>query len=165
MRLYEPPATMKPGVHLVLAKTWLEATQATAALFRHFGAHLELYKIHSSVTLTLDRAKRIGHVHNFGAFEHYSEIDALYEYLQDEDPNAKTRPPHADVTWIAETMNHHVVDCLPLESLEDARQRLLFVRESPSLHILDDDEARLFWEASQVGIQHISEILRTEGLW
>jgi|SRR5271155_1359595 len=165
MRLYEPPDTMKPGVHLVLAKTWQEATIATADLFHHIGARLELYRTSGAVTLTLDRAKNIGHVHNLGAYEHHSEIDALYEYLRDEDADAKSRAPNAGITWIAETMNPYVVDRLPLESLEDARQRLLFVREAPSLHAMDDDEARLFWGAFEVGIQQISEILRTEDLW
>lgn len=69
-----------------------------------------------------------------------------------------------DRTAIVTTMNPFVMDCLYFRSANEVRERFLFVRDS-IVHTLTDEEACLFYNAYVVGIQYVSEILRTQGLW
>lgn len=62
------------------------------------------------------------------------------------------------------TMNPAVVDRMWFTSPEEVIERFLFVREG-EVHVLNEDEAYEIYSAYNVGIQHISEILRTHALW
>lgn len=64
------------------------------------------------------------------------------------------------------TLNTFVVDCVGFESAQDAQARMLFADvKSRSLSRMTEEQAGRFYRAYQVGIQHVSEILRVEGIW
>lgn len=72
------------------------------------------------------------------------------------------------------TQNPVLLDHLTFESARDVQQTFVFCRRHGSSadhegvlvwESLSDDDARAFFEAYQVGIQHVSDLLRTRGFW
>lgn len=62
------------------------------------------------------------------------------------------------------TMNPYAIDKLSVHSADSARRHILFADEN-GLRNMSADDAERFYRAYEVGVQHVSEILRTEGLW
>lgn len=69
-----------------------------------------------------------------------------------------------DQQMFISTQNPFVFDCLSFESEEDVRSKLLIINKG-QLQNLSKDNANMFWQAYNAGIQHVSEILRTQGIW
>jgi energy-coupling factor transporter ATP-binding protein EcfA2 len=71
------------------------------------------------------------------------------------------------------TQNPLLLDYLTFESPEDVRRTFVFCEtekdtsgiEQMTWRHLSEDDARAFFDAYEVGIQHVSELLRTRGLW
>lgn len=66
------------------------------------------------------------------------------------------------------TQNPLLLDYLTFESALEVQQRMIRceqVDQSLAWRNLTSDEAEDFFASSQVGIQHISEIMKTHGLW
>lgn len=86
---------------------------------------------------------------------HYAEIERIMERMYAE-PNHR---------WVISTMHPWVLDRLVFTSAEDAQRRLF--QATPEGHLLKmtDKEATHFWRSWEAGIQHVSEILITSGLW
>jgi len=71
------------------------------------------------------------------------------------------------------TQNPLLLDYLNFESPEDVRRTFVFCEtekdtsgiEQMTWRHLSEDDARAFFDAYEVGIQHVSELLRTRGLW
>ncbi|MFO0607329.1 MAG: AAA family ATPase [Polyangiales bacterium] len=72
------------------------------------------------------------------------------------------------------TQSPLLLDHLTFESAEEVRRTFVFCRRraatdaAPAALVwsaLSDDDARAFFDAYQAGIQHVSELLRTRGLW
>lgn len=81
---------------------------------------------------------------------------------------------------IISTQNPLVFDYLPIESAVQARELFVLCRQDNSrtwtaaeqrvmsdtlVRQMTEDEAEAFWSAYAVGIQPVSEVLRTQGLW
>ena len=90
---------------------------------------------------------------DFGNMLHWKPVDDQVEAMYE------SGIPHAFTT-----MNPAVLDRMWFSSAHEAAERFLFVREG-AVHLLDEDDASLFHSSYEVGIQHVSEILRTTGLW
>jgi hypothetical protein len=65
-----------------------------------------------------------------------------------------------------------LLDYIPIDSIEEARKTFIRctteVREGREMMVwrnLTEEEATRFFEAKQAGIRHVSEILRSQGLW
>lgn len=91
---------------------------------------------------------------------HHEWIEICFERLQDRQSFLATQHP-----WL--------LDHIPIESAEAVRTTFVRCsieadpsgREQMVWRNFDEEEADRFFVAYQTGIQHVSEILRTEGLW
>ncbi len=92
---------------------------------------------------------------------HHAWIDLLLEELGPRQSFVSTQSPL-------------LLDYLSFESAEEVRRTFVFCTrrregaEGATALVwqgLSDEDARAFFEAYQVGIQHVSELLRTRGLW
>jgi hypothetical protein len=63
------------------------------------------------------------------------------------------------------TMSPWLMDRVPFYSSFDVQQKLLFVNEEEQIMQFTEDEAEQFWNALEVGVQRVSEILITNGWW
>ncbi len=63
------------------------------------------------------------------------------------------------------TLSIAAVDCFAFRGATDVRRRLLFADEKGNVRRLTWKQARSFASADSAGIQHVSEILRTRGIW
>lgn len=92
---------------------------------------------------------------------HHAWIDLLMEELGPRQSFVSTQSPL-------------LLDYLSFESAEEVRRTFVFCTrrregaEGATALVwqgLSDEDARAFFDAYQVGIQHVSELLRTRGLW
>jgi len=71
--------------------------------------------------------------------------------------------------FFACTMNRDVLDVMHFESADDVRERILFFRlnedKTRGVGRMTAADAGRFFRAYSTGIQHVSEILLSEGLW
>ena len=64
------------------------------------------------------------------------------------------------------TMSTTVIDCFyDFSNAEELSERILFVDNECNIHQMDMYEARLVWSAYEVGIESLSQILLTRGMW
>lgn len=63
------------------------------------------------------------------------------------------------------TMSKAFIDVFAAASAEEVRQRLWFADARGRLRQLTVDQAESFWRAWEAGVQHVSEILISHGLW
>lgn len=66
--------------------------------------------------------------------------------------------------YIIATVNGSVIDNFHFESADHARKSI-FLLQDDHFFGLSEDEAHEFFRSYEVGIQHVSEILLTSGLW
>jgi hypothetical protein len=153
---------LKPGIHLVLARRSSDAYLAIQQIMRAVHAEPTFAATMGGSGFSRDRERKVGYVTAFGDGQHYQDIEEMYEYL-------RTARDNASYAWLCQTMHPWAIDRIGLESMADAQRRLMFVRdvdpEKALAQTMTDPEAHLFWEAYKVGIQQLSEILITEGLW
>lgn len=67
-------------------------------------------------------------------------------------------------TIVIPTMNRAMVDRLPIESAADVRRRILWW-ESGRLRNMSEAEAVSVWTAYSVGVEHLSGVLVSKGMW
>ena len=69
--------------------------------------------------------------------------------------------------FFAGTMNPAVLDHMQFTSAEDVRMHVFYADETlkERLYRMTEEQAERFFRYYSVGIQHVSEILLTEGLW
>ena len=72
--------------------------------------------------------------------------------------------PPRDVAWLV-TLNPGVLDFLWFEDAQEVAERLHHVLRDGTPKPVSVDDAERFWAAYNVGIQHVSEVLMTLGLW
>lgn len=95
----------------------------------------------------------------FGEGLHYRAAEEMWRLLA---------VAERDYRRFVMTQNPSVIDLMTFESAEDARGRLLVVRDLfgvATVMNITQDEASQFWAAYEAGVEHVSEILRTRGLW
>ena len=90
---------------------------------------------------------------NFGNNQHYSEIAKNFEAFTEDHK-----------TVVLTTMNPSVIERLWFTNFQDFLTRILFANENSGLMQTSYDEARNFFR-NYTGFQHVSEILRWQGLW
>lgn len=90
---------------------------------------------------------------DFGDGVYYEEVAAAME------KDAAAAPAR-----VVTTQNPTVFDHLAFEFAAGVRQRVLVVRGG-RLENITGDEALLVWAAMEVGVQHVHEIFKTQGLW
>ncbi len=94
---------------------------------------------------------------DFGDGVHHSRIGPLMEAL---------RELPVECVYIT-TQNPHVVDHLRFERESDFTETFIFCHRTNGAFTTrtpTERDAHEFWQAYEVGIQHVSEILRSEGL-
>ncbi len=94
----------------------------------------------------------------FGDGLHYSKIEKLMN-------NAIGAPGYAYGHRIfINTQNPSVFDRLYYSSAEDVRSRILLA-DDVDFKFLTNEQAEEVWRSWEAGIQYVSEIFRTQGLW
>jgi hypothetical protein len=94
---------------------------------------------------------------SFGDGMHHADVDALL--------CGETGLLKSDRFVFVSTMACPTIDRFYFHSQIDAQQRILFAKEDGSLWCMDEDQARMFHAAYEAGIESVSEILMTRGLW
>lgn len=96
----------------------------------------------------------------------YLEYGHTWHYKRIEEDLRRFRetPQLTGIALLIVTMNSAVIDNICVESVDEVMQRFLVVRNGV-IQTLDLEEATRFFNAYKVGIQYVSEILRTEGIW
>ena len=142
MKPFDPKAfAWAPGPHVILGKE-LAGTNIVVSKLRR---ELRSLRKDAPVALVWD--------FNFGSDLHYSVIrDRVREMYDSKD------------AFVYTTMNTAAVDPLGFLNVEQVMQTLLFMRNGV-VCTLEPEEAHCFFGAYHVGIQHVSEILITQGLW
>lgn len=132
------PSICTPGLHLVLAKRKALAQKALEAIASDGIGRRNVYE--SLV------------------------FDTWYHGLLEEELR-KTIDFAPAIPLFTTTMREAIVDLLAPISAEDARARILFADEQGRLCQMTEDETAMVWEAREAGIETLSEILLTRGLW
>ncbi len=63
------------------------------------------------------------------------------------------------------TMNTFVIDTFYFHSAEDFQSRFLLAEEGGHVRRISEEQADAFHRAYETGVQHVSEIIRSDGLW
>lgn len=63
------------------------------------------------------------------------------------------------------SMSKALIDVFAAASAEEVRQRLWFSGTDGKLRGLSPEQAEAFWRSYDTGVQHVSEILISQGLW
>lgn len=96
----------------------------------------------------------------------YNLLDFMGELKFHTDIHTLVRSYMSDHTIrIASTMHPWVVDAMHFNDKEEARERLLFTDNDGHVLQMTVLESEHFYRSYAVGIQHVSEILLTEGFW
>lgn len=67
--------------------------------------------------------------------------------------------------YVLGTMNPSVIDCMEFESKSDAMSRIHIVTESYDVVNMSESQGESFICSYNSGYQHVSEILRVNGIW
>ena len=92
----------------------------------------------------------------FGDGTHYTDIVKGFETWRE-------RKDGLGLSIIA-TMNPIVFDNLSFASAEDVRSHVLLV-QNDELANMTEDQAKEVFRAYEAGVQYVSEIFRTQGIW
>jgi hypothetical protein len=138
---------MEPGIYLMIGKDYDHVNCACGVLWDELNiAYLErrdknyqwIYDYGIDLTHPLEIANAI----NYG----YEEVNSLNSIL------------------IIKTFNPYVIDNFRVNKPEDLK-KILIADENGIHHTMNDFQIEMVWSAYQVGIERLSEILYTRGIW
>lgn len=138
-----------PGTHLILGKQVKDIDWAIDVIYQQVMMALNLTEVVPD-EVSKFVCPRCGHD------EHWKVISDFMKKTQE-----------TKQQFFVATMSPAVIDCMKFASAEDAQARIIFANKAPTSFFsrMSDDEARRLYEAYKSGYQHVSEILRVEGLW
>lgn len=121
------------------------------------GMHLVLAKTQTAIEDAMYDIRshfRDTNIHAFSAWGNGMHYEEIQKYLDE----YRTK----NLLCFIGTMNPSVIDRMNFTSAEDAQKRILL---GGPFRNMTDDQAEKFWSGYGTGYQHVSEILRMEGIW
>ncbi len=151
----------KAGPHVILGKNQEALRFGANRLVEGFPMASQAHLVHPAVLtegaqwprLVNGRSMVLHWALGFGQTMHYSQIQDAIHAMYDS-PDA----------FLYTTMSPAAVDPLGFSNVEQVRQTIFFAKDGAA-HQLDEVEACAFHQAYEVGIQHVSEVLRAQGFW